>query len=167
MSIVVEVFIIRGTTPLFELIKAANTSYSEQMQKLDKVAKSKLPIGLPHHHRWNTILQFAKDKGSEDIKKNIDIVIERYRQHEGCVTVYDKIQDEVKTCDTTKAWDRDTKKLEIAIVPGSASHQLWLGGLRSELIRITPLVQKVGRAPTGDLEYRLQAGLDGDVDMSK
>ena len=169
-SVVIETILIKVDTPSAKAMFAATKSFSEQMSDMDKEIKETLPIGLGHHHRYNALLGIVKEaisKTASASNSNADKDIKEF-----CTSMvaagpakFENLQKEIKAFNLTKAFDKATKKLEVAVVQGSKAAHIWESYLRPFIVQHEKAKVKVGQAPQGDLERRLQDILDAQEAM--
>ncbi len=155
---VFDVLIVQEAAKLYEELAKASKAYSEHMRCLPKEEQPKLSIGLPPVHRWNACLKHLMNTLGKSDKK----VIQQY------IASVEKIQPEVRMehfctrimgTNTAKAWKKGANKLEVSVDPGSEEVTLWRVVVRPALIAKEKCPFKMGQAPCGDLENRLQEAL--------
>ena len=97
----------------------------------------KLHLGQPYHHEWNALVagmkKLTQDKKDEAATKNYEDYLSHVQGNVGPkgLQLYGT---EVKHCALTNCWAKDSWKLEISTVMGTASHSLWQHRISNDFI---------------------------------
>ena len=157
-SIVMEVFLMKDVSEVMVAMKLATKNYSEEAETISKDKRVE-QLGLPHHHAWNAMLKAVGAKANEEENGRLA----EYTQYAATYAsgALNMLSKEVRYCRAQKCWERTLKRLEISIVPNSASDKIWETTVKPVLLREFQASERKGMAPPGDLETRIQTSLEG------
>eukprot|EP00971_Amphidinium_carterae_P144327 2860313-Amphidinium_carterae.1 len=148
MSVVFETFVLKANSPEAEAMAEEGRKYGEQTR-----GKPGHALGPPHVWLFGALLKALQQRGDAVGAVNATAVkqlAERY----ALLTLGAKAEL-VKACRMQKTFDKECRRLLLALSPGVAEQQQLLAALAQ-----TGAVHKLGRAPEGEMERSLQRAVE-------
>ncbi len=171
-SVCIQASIINAESEGVKRIFTASKAYTEHMAKLSAEAEAALPVGLPHHHRFNALLEwgaeFTAKPDSKDKDKDVTVIYHKTLSEYSTVAlaIIDSaermfmLQKELKVFTVGERFNTNHKKVEACVVFRTPTAQILKISL-GLMVRAFKAELKHGRAPAGDLEKGIQKFLDG------
>lgn len=168
-SVSIQVMTVQlDAAPTKRMIEAGK-AYTDHMQKLSTTEKLLLPIGLPHHHKYNALLAWGievtsnpdgKDKEKLTLQGAVlkEFVAEAMKITDTAVRMA-SLQNDLKVFIVAKCFKKGSKKIEVSVVHASPTAKVW-DVLQELLVSMVKGEVKMGKAPPGNLELMIQKHLD-------
>ena len=142
----IRVWMVATAHPAIQEIDKVAKTYAEQMNDC-KPPEDKAKLGPMHFQLWNVLVYFAGP--SEDVKTN-------YMNHIKQVGIDHIASEEICVLKICKAFHKANKKMELGIVPGTPTMELYANVAAPFLEKTVKAKNMIGTAPRGDLERQLQ-----------
>ena len=150
-AICLEVVRIKTSCTLISTLKATTTEHHEKVKGMSPVERR--AVGVAHLHVWGSFITWTKG-AFPAISEKITEYMEWVNGDRN------KVLDTIKLCRVAKNFDREFKKLEINVVVGTPSAEIW-SLIKSAMVQDADTFAMLpGVAPEGGMEKRLQQWLE-------
>jgi hypothetical protein len=157
-SVLIRVFLINAASEYIVKGRETTLKYADTASKVSRANKDKM--GQPHHWLWNSFIKVATAMAVEDTHKKQLADYKKYMEEGGVAPGMKKLVKEVRYFRICKAFNQDSKKIEVSMMEGSKSMEIFDNVIIPLMIKEGKADEKEGVAPPGDLERKIQAVLD-------